>query len=258
MQNFVDHNKNIIEVTDISFSYGNNEVLRSISLQIHKGDYLGIVGPNGAGKTTLLKVMLGILEPSHGTVKLFGTDLKDFKDWDKIGYVPQKATNFDARFPATVLDVVTMGRYGSIPLCCRISAHDRALVKDALITVDMWEHKDKLIGNLSGGQQQRVFIARALAVKPEIIFLDEPTTSIDQKTKEEFYALLKKLNQENNLTLVIVSHDIEKITEEAMHIACIDTTLVCHMSPEEFLKESASKNLFGQNVKIITPHHHQH
>src|SRR5258708_19729949 len=141
MQNFVDHNKNIIEVTDISFSYGNNEVLRSISLQIHKGDYLGIVGPNGAGKTTLLKVMLGILEPSHGTVKLFGTDLKDFKDWDKIGYVPQKATNFDARFPATVLDVVTMGRYGSIPLCCRISPHDPPLVKNALITLNIWEHK---------------------------------------------------------------------------------------------------------------------
>src|SRR5258708_2521388 len=185
MQNFVDHNKNIVELADVSFSYGNDEVLRGISLQIHKGDYLGIVGPNGAGKTTLLKVMLGILKPSHGTIKLFGTDIKDFKDWQKIGYVPQKATNFDIRFPATVLDVVTMGRYGNIPLCCGLSVHDRALVKDALVTVDMWEHKDTLIGVPSGEQQQVVFIARALATGPEIIFLDEPTTSMAKRLREK-------------------------------------------------------------------------
>ncbi|MCX6739081.1 MAG: metal ABC transporter ATP-binding protein [Candidatus Parcubacteria bacterium] len=252
----VDHNKNIIEVKDISFSYGKDEVLENITFEVHQGDYLGLVGPNGAGKTTLLKIMLGLLTPTTGSVKLFGEDIKEFSCWHKVGYVPQKATNFDARFPATILDVATMGRYGK--LCCRINETDRALVKKALEQVGMWEYKDRLIGDLSGGQQQRVFIARALATQPEVIFLDEPTTGIDQKSQDEFYALLKSLNKEHGLTLVLISHDIERVTEEAMHIACIDKTLVCHSTPEEFLAESQSKHMFGQTVKLITPHHHEH
>jgi zinc transport system ATP-binding protein len=258
MQTALDHNKNIVEVKNISFSYGKEEVLLNITFDVHQGDYLGLVGPNGAGKTTLLKIMLGLLTPAEGSVKLFGVDIKDFKDWHKIGYVPQKATNFDSRFPVTVLDVATMGRYGNRLLFRRISANDRAMVKRALEQVGMWEYKDRLIGDLSGGQQQRVFIARALAAEPFVVFLDEPTTGIDQKAQNEFYELLKTLNQEHNLTLVLISHDIEKITEEAMHIACIDKTLVCHSTPQEFLTESRSKNIFGQNVKIMNPHHHDH
>jgi zinc transport system ATP-binding protein len=254
----VNHAKNIVEVKDVSFSYGSVSVLENIRFDVHEGDYLGVVGPNGAGKTTLLKIMLGLLEPKSGSVSLFGTPLAEFTDWHKIGYVPQKATSFDSGFPASVYDVVMMGRYSRRGLGCRITAGDRALVEKVLTQVGMWEYKNRLIGSLSGGQQQRVFIARALATEPEIIFLDEPTTGIDQKMHDEFYDLLRALNRENGLTLVLISHDIEKVTEEAMHIACIDRTLVCHTSPEEFLKESASKNLGGEKVKIITPHRHNH
>jgi zinc transport system ATP-binding protein len=252
----VDHTKNIIELTDISFAYGAEDVLRDISLEVHQGDYLGVIGPNGSGKTTLLKVMLGLLKPTKGSVRLFGTDIGDFKEWSKIGYVPQKATNFDSRFPVTVSDVVTMGRLAQRTLFRRITSLDRLVVQKSLERVGMWEYKDRLIGDLSGGQQQRVFIARALAAEPEIIFLDEPTTGIDSKSKDEFYALLQKLNKEHDLTLILISHDIEKVTEEAMHIACIDKTLVCHMSPEEFLQESHSRSISGHDVKIITPHVH--
>ena len=254
----VDHTKNIIEVKDISFSYGTEAVLEGITLDVHLGDYLGVVGPNGAGKTTLLKIMLGLLTPTTGLVKLFGTDLRDFKEWHRIGYVPQKVTNFDAHFPATVTDVVMMGRYGNHSRFSPINQDDRQQVQEALTQVEMLEYKDRLIGDLSGGQQQRVFIARALVSGPEVIFLDEPTTGIDAKSQGEFYLLLRKLNQERNITLVLISHDIEKITEEAMHIACIDKTLVCHTSPEEFLQESKSKNILGQEVKIVTPHDHSH
>jgi zinc transport system ATP-binding protein len=253
----VDGIKNIVEVKDISFSYdGTDDVLKDITLAIHQGDYIGFVGPNGAGKTTLLRVMLHLLNPQRGTVRLFGQDIQAFKDWRKIGYVPQKAAHFDANFPASVHEVVFMGRYANKGLFQRTSHLDRESVKDALLRVDMWAHKDRLIGDLSGGQQQRVFIARALVNQPEVIFLDEPTTGVDRKTQDGFYALLQRLNKEWGLTLVLVSHDIERITQEVMSIACINRTLTCHASPEEYLAESESSHIGGKDVKIITHHRH--
>jgi len=236
----VDHNTNSIEISHVSFSYGDNEVLRDITFAIHRGDYLGVVGPNGAGKTTLLKIMLGLLAPITGQVKLFGADVRDFKEWSKIGYVPQKALNFDEHFPATVAEVVLMGRFAKRGLFHRITAEDRAAADQALKIAEMWPYRGRLIGDLSGGQQQRVFIARALATTPEIIFLDEPTTGVDAKSQEEFYALLRKLNKESQVTLVLVSHDIDRVLGEAMHVACIDRTLVCHGSPEAYLRESGA------------------
>ncbi len=253
----LDHTKNIIEVKDICFSYGTEEVLTDITLNVHQGDYLGVVGPNGAGKTTLLKIMLGILVPKKGIIKLFCQDVKNFKDWHKIGYVPQKTTNFDANFPATVEEAVMMGRFSVRGLLRRINNEDRKIVQTALSQVNMEEYKNRLIGDLSGGQLQKVFIARALAANPEVIFLDEPTAGVDQKSQDEFYDLLRKLNKEMGLTLVLVTHDIEAVTREAMHIACIDQTLVSHTSPEEFLKESETADIFGQKVKIIAHHHHK-
>ncbi|NTU66825.1 MAG: metal ABC transporter ATP-binding protein [Candidatus Moranbacteria bacterium] len=253
----VDHTKNIIEVKGLSFSYdGIDNVLEDVTLAIHQGDYIGIVGPNGSGKTTLLKSMLGLISPQKGTVELFSSDIRNFKDWHKIGYVPQKAVNFDANFPISVHEVVMMGRYGSKKLFQRISHEDKEAVEYALNQVGMWEHKDKLIGDLSGGQQQRVFIARALTNHPEVIFLDEPTTGVDKKTQDGFYALLQKLNKEIGITLVLVSHDIERMTREVMHIACVDKTLTCHISPEEYLAESELSDIAGNKVKFITHHHH--
>ena len=255
MSGQVDHSKNIIEIKDISFSYGGEEVLKDITLNIHKGDYLGIVGSNGAGKTTLLKVILGLLDSSKGSIKLFGQDIKKFKDWSKVGYVPQKATNFDVNFPVTVKEVVKMARFAKRGLFHFTKKEDEVIVETTLKQVDMWEYKDRLIGDLSGGQQQRVFIARAIASQPEVIFLDEPTTGVDKNDQNEFYNLLRKLNKELNLTLVLITHDIDRITKEAMHIACIDHILICHTSAEEFIKQSEFLNISGQNIKIITHHH---
>jgi zinc transport system ATP-binding protein len=234
----VDHTKNILEIQDVSFSYGDSEVLKNINLAIHKGDYIGLVGGNCTGKTTLLKIILGLLKPDSGNIKLFGQDSKSFKDWSKIGYVPQKVTNFDVNFPATVEEVVLMGRFGRLGLFHKTTDHDLKKVDEALEHVDMLDHKHKIIGDLSGGQQQRVFIARALAGEPEIIFLDEPTVGVEKDIRDEFYALLRKLNRELNLTVVLVTHDIESVAHEAMHIACIDRTLVFHNSVDQFFKES--------------------
>lgn len=253
----VDHTKNIIEVENVSFSYdGKEEILSNITLNIHQGDYVGFTGPNGAGKTTLIKLILGILVPASGSIKLFGQAIQEFKDWQKIGYVSQKAAKVDANFPATIEEVVLMGRYSTKSLLQRITVADKNLARNALERVDMWEYKDRLIGDLSGGQEQRVFIARAIVNRPEIIFLDEPMTGVDKKTQDGFYALLQKLNKNLGITIIFVSHDIERMTREVMHIACVNHTLTCHMSPEEYLKESQSENIFGQKVKIIAHHHH--
>jgi zinc transport system ATP-binding protein len=250
--------KNIVEVRGIGYSYGKEQVLTDITFDIHEGDYLGVVGPNGSGKTTLLKIMLGLVKPSAGQVLLFGQDVTEFRDWTRIGYVPQKVTNFDANFPATVHEVVLMGRYARRGLFKGVTKEDHQNALRALDQVGMREYHSRLIGDLSGGQQQRVFIARALAGKPEIIFLDEPTTGIDERAQAEFYALLKKLNEKLGLTLVLVSHDIAMVTKEVMHIACIDRTLVCHMTPQDFIKESTADSIFGQDVKLITHHRHNH
>jgi len=230
----VDHTKNIIELQNISFTYGQERVLNNLSLNIHLGDYLGIIGPNGGGKTTLLKIMLGLLPNFEGQVKLFGKDLKDFPDWYKIGYVPQKATNFDLNFPATIEETVAMGRYGRRGLFKLPTNEDNRVVTSVIAEVDLTSEKDQLIGNLSGGQQQRVFIARALASEPEVIILDEPTVSVDPETQDKFYKLLRDLNDHHNLTLVLVSHDLDIITSQTTEVACINHSLIYHGSSENF------------------------
>ena len=234
----VDHHQNIIEVQNVSFAYNGHEVLTDINLSIHRGDYLGFVGRNGSGKTTLIRIILGLLKPASGTVRLFGESSNAFKDWSKIGYVPQKATSIDASFPATVQEIALMGRYGRRGLFHRITEEDRDKTRAALQHVEMLEHRQQLIGNLSGGQQQRVFIARALAAEPEIIFLDEPTVGVEKSIKDDFYALLKKLNRQLHLTVVLVTHDIESMAHEAMHVACIDRTLFYHESADDFFRET--------------------
>jgi zinc transport system ATP-binding protein len=235
----IDHTKNIIEIKNISFSYNEEVILRDINLSIHRGDYLGIVGSNGSGKTTLLRIILRLLSPKKGSIELFGQDISIFKDWSKIGYVPQKVINFDNNFPVTVEEVVMMGRYGKLGLFKKAGKEDKQEVYKALEHVDMLSYRNRPIGDLSGGQQQRVFIARALAGNPEIIFLDEPTVGIEKDIKEKFYKLLHDLNEKLELTIVIVTHDIESMSHEAMHVACIKNhTLVFHESIDRFFKES--------------------
>jgi len=215
-----DHSQNIIEVKDVSFSYGNhsdgeNLVLKDINLNIHKGDYIGIVGPNGGGKTTLIKLILNLLSAKKGTIIVKS---------EKLAYVDQKMGNIDTKFPITVGEVVNLGT-------------DKHLAKRAMEDVGIIDLKDRLIGALSGGQLQKVFIALALAQEPEILFLDEPTSGIDQASQGEFYKLLKKLNQELNITLVIISHDVDVITKEATEIAAINQSLVFYGNANEFVKE---------------------
>lgn len=254
----VDHDQNIIEVEHVSFSFSRTaNVLEDITLSVHKGDYLGIIGPNGGGKTTLLKIMLGLLRPTSGSIKLFGQDIRNFKDWYKIGYVAQKATNFDIHFPATVEEIVLMGSYGHRGLFRFPTAEDKKRALDALAQVEMSPYKDTRIGDLSGGQQQRALIARALAAKPEVIFLDEPTVGVDANAQEQFYMLLRKLNADFKLTLVLVSHELDVVAHEATEVACINGVLVCYATPAELVKEGGIEKLYGKELRYILHNHEQ-
>ncbi|MBI5044862.1 MAG: metal ABC transporter ATP-binding protein [Candidatus Levybacteria bacterium] len=241
----VDHSQTIIELKDVCFSYTSEDVVKNVSLQIHKGDYVGIVGPNGGGKSTFLKLMLGILRPASGTVKLFGVDISQFKDWSKIGYVPQRTT-VDANFPVTVEEFVMMGRYSRLGLFHFPKQDDRERVNKSLRQVEMYEYKNRQISELSGGQQQRVFIARALASEPEAIFLDEPTVGVDVKTQKQFYELLRSLNQKLDLTLVLVTHELDIAAHEATELGYINRTLEYYGEPKEFLKGDYFHELIGK------------
>ena len=253
----VDHSKKIIEVEGVSFSYGRTVVLDNISLAVHPGDYLALIGPNGAGKTTLLKLMLGLIKPQSGRIKIFNRDISDLRPPERVGYVPQQATESANDFPISVYEVVSSGRYGRLGPGRKLRQEDREAVQKALLQTEMWDKRDRLIGGLSGGERQRVFIARALCSEPEIIFLDEPTKGLDRAAAAGLYELMRRLNREDGLTLVLVSHDIERVAAEAMHIACLDRGLVCHNTPADFLADSSLVELFGEKTRLIGHHHHK-
>src|SRR2546426_8017106 len=245
----------VVELEHVSFDHGSERVLDEASLRIGRGDFLGIIGPNGSGKTTLLKVLLGLLRPASGRVRVFGTDVRLFREWARIGYVPQKATACDARFPASVLEVVLSGRSGVAGIGRRFGERDRAAAEEALKTVDMLELKARPIGRLSAGQQQRVFIARALASRPELLLLDEPTVGVDVDAQERFYSLLRRLNREFGTTLVLVSHDVSVVAGEVTHLACLNRRLVFHGSPEEAMRSGALAQLYRAESLVVAHHH---
>lgn len=245
----------LIQINDLSFSYNQNLALERINLNIKRGDFVGIIGPNGSGKTTLLKIMLGLLKPQSGSVLLFGQKISELNEWHKIGYVPQKVTSLEVRFPVTVEEVVSMGRTGQSRFFFAFSRVDKDAIDEALKVVGMENYKHRLITELSGGQQQRVFIARALASKPELLILDEPTVGVDLEAQSKFYELLKELNQTFRLTLVLVSHDIDVIASEVKTLACLNRSLVYHGTPKEFIKEDYLKRLYGKDVRFILHGH---
>lgn len=213
--------KKIIKFNNVSFGYEEQTVLEGITFSINEGDYVGIIGQNGAGKSTLLKLMINRINPIVGNIEIEDKDIRNFKNWNKIGYVNQKANSFSSSFPATVSEVVSMNLCSKLGLFKKIKKKHIEEVNDILKLVGIYEFKDKLIGSLSGGQQQKVFIARELMKNPKILFLDEPTVGIDVNGQKEFYKILKELNEKLNLTIVIVSHDLFIIKEEVKKVALI-------------------------------------
>ncbi len=248
----------IFDVKNLNFSVRGQKILSHISLEIFNGEYVAIIGPNGGGKTTLIRLLLGLDTPTDGKIKLYGKKIKNFKEWHKIGYVPQRASLVDENFPATVEDIVKMGRVSKRSFFKGESDEDKNAVKDAMVKMDVLDLKDKMVGTLSGGQRQRVMIARALASSPEILILDEPNTGVDMVSQKNFYALLAKLNKEEKITIVFITHDIGVIADDIQRLFTINQKATICNNPKETLSCEDISELYGIEAHLIHNHKHEH
>lgn len=242
---------NIIEVSNLKFGYDKNLILNDISLNIVKGSFVSLIGPNGSGKSTLLKHFNGLYNGDSGTVKVDGKEVKKYKSRDlakKIAFVSQN-TNIDYEF--TVEDIVLMGRHPYKNRFEKENKHDFEIVKNALIDTNTLHLKDRLITELSGGERQRVIIAKAIAQNPEIIILDEPTSSLDINHQIEILKLLKKFNIENGTTIVLVIHDINLATRYSDEIIILkDGSILGKGNPLEVITKENIETAYTLKVAI--------
>jgi zinc transport system ATP-binding protein len=243
----------LIELTRVTHAYGGGAAaLADVTFTVEAGDFFGIIGPNGSGKTTLLRIMLGLLAPTAGEVRLFGVTPARFHDWQRLGYVPQRA-NLDPTLPITVAEVAGSGLVSTLGALGRAGREGRRRALEALALVGMEKHAPARVGRLSAGQQQRVLIARALVSDPELLVLDEPTGGVDPEAQSHFYRLLHRLHAERGVTLVLVSHDIGVVASEVTRLACLNGTVLFCGPPSGFLSHETLTRLYGAPVRIV-PH----
>jgi len=214
----------VIEVDNVSFSYGADLVLQDAGFKILEGDFVSVVGPNGGGKTTLLKLILGLLKPFSGSIRVFGSPPDKVRR--RVGYIPQRAL-LDDHFPVTVWDVVLMGRLR--PFGAYRKA-DREAAAKSMAEVGLEGLGDRAFSELSGGQRQRVLIARALCSEPDLLLLDEPTANLDLKMEKDLYDLLRELNR--RLTVFLVSHDLSFVSKTVETVVCVNRTVAVHPTSE--------------------------
>jgi zinc transport system ATP-binding protein len=232
------------------FSYNSVPVVRDINFSITPGEFAAILGPNGSGKTTLMKLALGLLKPTSGQVLLFGEPAEIFTDWHKVGYVPQRTQSTESRFPASVREIVNFGSYsGFSPLS--IFKRDKSnRVDEAMDMAGIGQLASRRVSDLSVGQQQRMLIARSLVRKPELLVMDEPVAGVDAAGEEQFHTMVRRLNRDLGITIVMVSHDIGAVMREATTCACINRDIVFH-GPVHQLDAQALSGLYGFPVDVL-------
>ena len=213
----------VIEVEGLWAGYDHEDVLEDVNLTVAPLDFVGLIGPNGGGKTTLIRVLLGLLSPTRGRVRIMGKPVAEGRR--HVGYVPQQV-DFDRDFPIRMWDVVRMGRLGERRLLQRFTAEDDEAVAEALDRVALLPLRDRPIGKLSSGQRQRVYIARALVTDPDILLLDEPTASVDPQVSTTIYELLQELN--SHVTVLLISHDMSAVSSHVKTIGCLNRRLFYH------------------------------
>lgn len=199
----------LIEIKNLKFGYNENLILKDINLNLEKGDFAVISGENGSGKSTLIKLILGELKKDSGTIKLFGIDMEEFKNFDKIGYVPQLNDSVKVAFPVSCREYVGLNLYKEFSIFKTIKKESKVKVENIFSTLKINNLIDRPFNKLSGGQAQRVMIARAMVNNPDILILDEPTVGIDQKSKENFLDLLVHLNTHHNISILMITHEME-------------------------------------------------
>lgn len=200
----------MIEVNNLTFSYGDNTILKELNLKINDGDFAAIIGNNGAGKSTLIKLLVHELEAAKGEILIDKKNINDFKSWDRIGYVNQVDRNNPIAFPISCSELVVLNLYEDFNFFNRPKKEHWQRVKESLEVVQMLDYYDRDFNSLSGGQKQRIMIAKALVHRPDILIFDEPTVGVDQDNSRAFFQLLKHLNERHGKTIIMVTHELDK------------------------------------------------
>ena len=232
----------IVTFKDVDFSYGEAPILESVSFEVESGSFVSVIGPNGGGKTTLVKLMIGLMQPIRGTIRLFGKPPQQSRR--RVGYVPQYAT-FDPQFPITVIDIVLMGRLGRP--AGFYTRRDREMAREALETVGLTSASRSQFSKLSGGQRQRVLIARALASEPDILVLDEPTSNVDVAVELRLSTLLEELNR--SLTVILITHDLGFASSLVDTLLCVNKRVLIHPTSE--VTEDMIRSLYDADVRYV-------
>jgi len=236
--------RTVIDIENVSFFYEGVPVLEGVTFHVDEGDFLSIVGPNAGGKTTLMKLVLGLLKPQSGTVRVFGQ--VPHKARTRIGYMPQHSS-LDLFFPVTVMDVVLMGRLGNGNKLGFYRRRDREAALTALKQVEMENFTDRSFSELSGGQRQRALIARALASQPELMLLDEPTSNVDAAVETGLFEILRQLNE--RMTIVVVTHDLGFVSQYVKSVACVNKKVVVHPTSE--ITGEMITDIYGTDVRMV-------
>lgn len=223
----------ILQVENLNIAYGHDYVVKDVSFTVNQGDYVNIIGPNGAGKTTLVKAILGLINEYQGSINIHA---------NSVGYLPQKTNNNDKMFPASVKEIVSLGLLAKRKYPKLLTASDNKQIEEVLKKLGIYHLRYRRIGELSGGEQQRVLLARAIVNNPQILILDEPTSALDPHFKHEFYQFLNRLNQEDGVTILHITHDTGNKESGYNKILYLNRTILYYG-----LKE---------NYQEIKEHHH--
>ncbi len=249
----------LVELRDVTVRFGHHVALEGVSFRVEEGQFTAIIGPNGAGKTTLLRVILGVLRPDEGEVRVLGRPPWKLTRQERlaIGYVPQEFPRH-RHFPLRVLDVVLMGRYGALGWFRRPGPADRKEAMEVLKLLEIAHLARRRLADLSGGERQRVFIGRALVNRPRLLLLDEPSASLDPAMTEGLFALLERLRKELHLTVLLVSHDVGIVASFADRVACLARRLVAHGRPQEVLTGANLECMYGRHAAAVGHGHLPH
>lgn len=237
----------VIEVQDLSFDYGAEPVLHNVDFSVQAGDFVAIIGSNGTGKSTLLRLLLRELVPTSGTIALFGEDIRHFRQWPRLGYVPQNGIDRVSSFPATAAEIVQANLYAQIGALRLPGKAHREKTLAALRLVEMEPYAHRMIGELSGGQLQRVMLARVLVGGCEVMLLDEPTNGIDAAAADALYKLLYKLNKHGSLTIVMVTHDMARSVEYVGRTLCLEEGSLLELDKQQLAYELNHKHKHPKN-----------
>lgn len=248
----------IVEVNNLSVSFDKDEVVKDVSFKISSGEFVGLAGPNGAGKTTLIRAILGLIPHSKGNISLFGERLDNFNDWHKIGYLQQKTGITNNLFPANVEEVLTLGLIANKKSPKIITKSDKIKVNEISEKFGIAGYKKQLFYTLSGGQQQTVMLARALVAQPKLLIFDEPSTALDPEARESFFSIISKLNMEENITIILITHDTGYIGRYASKLLYIDRKLIFYDDFKNFCQSKEMELFFGVHYQHLICHQHQH